>query len=132
MLPAMGMNFALYWLFVVDERQLYHGLMTELHRALSANLKVLRHRWGYSQAELAERGAVSVSYVGELEVGVKWPSAETLQRLAAALHVQPYQLLLSAEETLAYRDWLERRDLVGELAGEFGEKLLTYLKNQQS
>jgi len=106
--------------------------MTELHRALSANLKVLRHRWGYSQAELAERGAVSVSYVGELEVGIKWPSAETLQRLAAALHVQPYQLLLSAEDTLAYRDWLERRDLVGELAGEFGEKLLTYLKNQQS
>jgi transcriptional regulator with XRE-family HTH domain len=102
--------------------------MTELHRVLSANLKALRHRWGFSQAELAERGGVSVSYVGELEVGVKWPSAETLERLAKALYIQPYQLFLSAEETLAYKDWLERRDLVGEI----GEKIFAYFEKRQS
>lgn len=101
--------------------------MTELHRALSANLKVLRHRWGYSQAQLAEHGGVSVSYVGELEVGVKWPSAEILERLAKALHVQPYQLFLSSDDALAYRDWLERRDLVGEI----GEKLVAYFEKRR-
>jgi transcriptional regulator with XRE-family HTH domain len=101
--------------------------MSELRRLLSANLKALRHRWGFSQAELAERGGVSVSYVGELEVGVKWPSAETLERLAAALHVQPYQLFLSPEEVQAYQDWLERRDLVGEI----GEKLFAYFEKRR-
>lgn len=101
--------------------------MSELRRLLSANLKVLRHRWGFSQAELAERGGVSVSYVGELEVGVKWPSAETLERLANALHVQPYQLLLAPDEVQAYQDWLERRDLVGEI----GEKLFAYFEKRR-
>ena len=101
--------------------------MTELHRALSANLKVLRHRWGFSQAQLAERGEVSVSYIGELEVGVKWPSAEILERLAKALYVHPYQLLLSADDTLTYQNWLERRDLVGEI----GEKIFEYFEKRR-
>jgi transcriptional regulator with XRE-family HTH domain len=101
--------------------------MSELRKILSANLKVLRQRWGYSQAELAERGGVSVSYVGDLEVGGKWPSAETLERLAEALHVQPYQLLLSPDDEQLYHDWLERRDLVGEI----GEKLFAYFEKRR-
>jgi len=101
--------------------------MTDLHRALAANLKVFRQRWGYSQADLAEKGGVSVSYVGEIEVGVKWPSAEILERLAKALHIQAYQLFLSVDDSRSYQDWLERRDLVGEI----GEKLFAYFEKRR-
>ncbi len=121
------MVFTLCQTFVRVESGSYDGVMTELHRALASNLKALRRRWGFSQAHLAERGGVSVSYVGELEVGVKWPSAEILVRLAEALHVQPYQLFLTSSDTLAYQDWLERRDLVGEI----GEKLFAYFEKRR-
>lgn len=101
--------------------------MTELNRALAANLKFLRQRWGFSQADLAERSDISVGYVGDIEVGVKWPSAEILERLASSLHVKAYQLLLNPEETQLYLAWLERRDLVVEM----GEKIWAYFEKKQ-
>lgn len=101
--------------------------MTELSRCLASNLKIFRQRWGYSQADLAERGDVSVGYVGDLEVGGKWPSAEVLERLAEALHVQPYQFFLRPEDSSSYQDWLERRDFVVEM----GEKLWAYFEKRQ-
>lgn len=100
--------------------------MTELHRCLAANLKALRHRWGLSQADLAERSELSVSYVGEIEVAMKWPSAENLERLSKALHVKPYQLFLGADDALSYQAWLERRDQIVELA----EDLFAYFEKR--
>jgi len=104
----------------------YDGAMTDLHRCLAANLKALRQRWGFSQAELAERSDLSVSYVGEIEVAVKWPSAENLERLAKALHVRPHQLFLEPEDGANYQAWLERRDQIVELA----EDLFAYFEKR--
>ena len=100
--------------------------MTELHRCLAANLKALRQRWGLSQADLAERSQLSVSYVGEIEVAVKWPSAENLERLAKALYVKPYQLFLEPVDATSYQAWLERRDQIVEL----GEDLFAYFEKR--
>ncbi len=101
--------------------------MTDLHRSLAANLKALRTRWGFSQAELAERSDVSVSYVGEIEMALKWPQAEVLERLSRALHVEPYQLFLNPADALAHQAWLERRDQIVEL----GEDLIAYFEKRQ-
>ena len=101
--------------------------MTELNRCLAANLKVLRQRWSFSQAQLAERGEVSVSYVGDLETGAKWPSAEVLERLSSALQVKPYQLFLDPADTQAFQAWLERQDQIAEL----GEKLFGYFEKRK-
>lgn len=101
--------------------------MTELHRCLAANLKSLRLRWGFSQAELAELSGLSVSYVGEIEVSVKWPSAENLEKLAKALHVKPYQLFLDPQDALDHLSWLERRDQIVEL----GEDLFAYFEKRR-
>jgi len=100
--------------------------MTELQRRLAANLKEHRSRWGWSQADLAEQSEVSVSYVGDLETGRKWPAAETLERLAGALQVEPYQLLLSPADSRNLTAWLERRDL----AIDLGDRVLEYLKTR--
>jgi transcriptional regulator with XRE-family HTH domain len=101
--------------------------MTELHRCLAANLKALRSRWGLSQAELAEQSEVSVSYVGEIEMGVKWPQAAILERLSKALHVKPYLFFLDPADTLAHLAWLERRDQIVEL----GEDLIAYFEKRR-
>ena len=102
--------------------------MTELHRSLAANLKSFRTKWGYSQAQLAERAELSVSYIGEIEVMVKFPSAEALEKLANALHVKPYQLFLDPSDALDYQAWLERRDQVEALA----EKIFGYFENRKT
>jgi len=117
---------ALLSTFVPNRAQPYDNGMTDLHRSLAANLKNLRARWGFSQAELAERSGVSVSYVGEIEMALKWPQAEILERLSKALHVKPYQLFLDPADTLSHQDWLERRDKIVEL----GEDLFAYFEKR--
>lgn len=101
--------------------------MTEIQRALATNVRLLRKRHDWSQAELAERAGISVSYAGEIEGGVKWPAADVIDGLAKALGVGGYQLFLNPEDTKDYCDWLERRDHFVEM----GEKLLDYFEKRR-
>lgn len=101
--------------------------MTELHRSLATNVKALRTRLGWSQAELAERSQLSVSYIGDIEGGVKWPAADKIDLLARAFKIRPYQLFLDPQDTADYRAFLERRDLVQEI----GEKFLQYWEKRE-
>ncbi len=101
--------------------------MTELHRSLATNVKTLRTRLGWSQAELAERAEVSVSYIGDIEAGVKWPSAEKIASLARAFQVRDFQLLLDPGDAEDFRAWLERRDLFAEI----GEKIFDYFEKRR-
>ena len=71
--------------------------MTETQRIFIGNLKRLRKEQGLSQMKLAERCEVSASYIGEIEIGRKYPSVDTFQRLADALRVKPYKLLMDSE-----------------------------------
>lgn len=52
-----------------------------------------RLRNGWSQKELASRAGTSQSYIARLEAGDIDPQVSTLKRLAAALDVQPSELL---------------------------------------
>ena len=77
--------------------------MTELHHVLIRNLKSLRAGLGISQMDLAERAELSAGYIGEIEMGRKFPAPEVLERLAKALGVRPYRLLMAAEDVA---EWL--------------------------
>jgi transcriptional regulator with XRE-family HTH domain len=72
--------------------------VTELRRNLARAMKRRRAVLAISQAQLAERAGLSAGYVGELETGLKDPSLETLGRIADALEVKPYQLMMSDED----------------------------------
>ena len=76
----------------------YHGRVTELHRNLIRSMKRRRSFLAISQMELAERAGISPGYVGEVEMGRKYPSPDILERIAAALEVRPYRLLMSDED----------------------------------
>ncbi|MDA8424621.1 MAG: helix-turn-helix transcriptional regulator [Treponema sp.] len=69
--------------------------MTELHKNLVYNMKRLREDLAITQMELAERAEISSGYVGEIEMGRKYPTPEVLERLAEALEVRPFRLLMS-------------------------------------
>ncbi len=76
--------------------------MTDLHRNLIRNLKRSRGKLGYSQAELAEKADLSTGYIGEIEMGRKFPAPEALERLALALRTKAYRLLMGEEDV---REW---------------------------
>ena len=83
--------------------------MNEINRLLAANMKKARNLLGYSQLKLAELCDLSPSYVGDIEIGKKFPSAETLWKLSTTLHLEPHQLL--AGKANQSREWDKMRVL---------------------
>ena len=74
---------------------------------------------GFSQARLAELTGLSSGYIGDIEHGKKFPSAETFERLSAALGLRPYQLVYEADDWLVY----DKYDYISSLKAELKEKL---------
>ncbi|MDR2588750.1 MAG: helix-turn-helix domain-containing protein [Spirochaetales bacterium] len=66
----------------------------ELKRIFIDNLKKYRDREHLSQMKLAERCETAASYIGEIEIGRKFPSIEMIEKIASALHVKPHSLFL--------------------------------------
>lgn len=54
---------------------------------LAKRLKTLRKERGYTQATLAKRAGVTLSYIGRLEIGRHDPHLSTLLKLAKAMKV---------------------------------------------
>lgn len=56
------------------------------------NLKYYRKQAGFTQEKLAESIGMSTSYIGDMEARERFPSAETIDKIAGALNVRPSQL----------------------------------------
>ena len=67
--------------------------MADLQQTMGATLRRERRALGLTLKELAERAALSVVYLGEIERGKKYPSPVTLERLAEALDLTTPDLL---------------------------------------
>jgi len=93
--------------------------MTRLQEILRTNVRRARKSLGYSQMKLAELCNVSTSFVGEIELGRKFPSAETLQKLADALGLEPYQLFMDDADMAHF----ERHDVLATLSRELRQRL---------
>jgi len=79
--------------------------MADLQETLGAVIRKERRRRRRTMAWLAERAAISLVYLGEIERGKKYPSALVLERLAWALAVpMPVVLELVAHDLRAGED----------------------------
>ena len=65
--------------------------------ALGARLRELRKKKGLKLVALANKSAVSLAYVSEVERGRKLPSLEVLDRLAGALGLSVLDVLDGVE-----------------------------------
>lgn len=63
-----------------------------------ANVRHHRKLKGLSQEQLALEAGMERSYVSDVERGTRNPSVQALGRLAAALGVEPHELLLLSAE----------------------------------
>lgn len=65
----------------------------DLREVFAANLRRLRNERGLAQDDLAYEAEVSRSYLSQLEKGAFYASLKTIEKLAAALNVEPGELL---------------------------------------
>ena len=64
----------------------------ELKAMLGRNLKLLRANRQYSQAFLAEKADISITYLSRIERGLKFPKPDIITQIAAGLDVEVYEL----------------------------------------
>ncbi len=74
---------------------------TDVQRLLAKNIKDLRAKLRLTQMQLAEFCNVSTSFIGEIEICRKFPSAYTLQKIADALGVRPADLFFERDSESA-------------------------------
>ena len=72
--------------------------MDRVQKALVTNMKRFREELGYSQMKMAELCNLSTSFIAEIETGRKFPSSGSIERIATALGLQPYQLFKEGED----------------------------------
>jgi transcriptional regulator with XRE-family HTH domain len=64
----------------------------EIKAALGKNIKFLRFRRHYSQADLAEKADISITFLSNIERGLKFPKPDILSQIAESLEIQVYEL----------------------------------------
>lgn len=69
-----------------------------VQKLLIKNIKFYRKVFRFSQSDLGRKTGVSISYIGEIEIGRKFPSSKVLDKLAGAFNVDPYQLFVDREK----------------------------------
>lgn len=75
----------------------------DLRSVFISNLKKYRGELELSQMKLAEKIGTSTSYIGEIEIGKKFPSIEMVQKIADALDVPPFKLFMTESDIFKKR-----------------------------
>jgi transcriptional regulator with XRE-family HTH domain len=66
--------------------------MIPLREIFAKNLKANRKNCGLTQAKLAELADISTHYIAMMELAHNFPTAEIIERIAAALDIEIYEL----------------------------------------
>jgi transcriptional regulator with XRE-family HTH domain len=64
----------------------------DIKTAFGKNIKNLRAHRQYSQADLAERADISITFLSNIERGLKFPKPEILSKIAESLDVEIFEL----------------------------------------
>jgi transcriptional regulator with XRE-family HTH domain len=92
--------------------------MTDVRVLLARNMKRCREILGLSQMKLADRVGCSTTLIGNIEIGKRFPSAENLNKIAAALDIPPSELF--AEDSSA----IDRMQTTQELRTRLEKKVI--------
>jgi transcriptional regulator with XRE-family HTH domain len=105
-----------------------------------ANLKKIRKEKHVSQMKLAERCNTAASYIGEIEIGRKFPSIEMIEKISKALSIEAHRLFVDEstvnennEKTAAYFAGLppeSRQYLLSSIMNAINDGLLKTLTSE--
>ncbi len=63
-----------------------------IRQTLAQNIKRFRETRNMSQADLAFEAGISIPFLSDIERGNKWPSPETIEKIAGAFEIKSFQL----------------------------------------
>ena len=66
----------------------------EIKSIFVKNLKKFRKIEGISQLKLARECNTDASYIGQIEMGRRFPSIKLLEKIAKALSIEPYRFFM--------------------------------------
>ena len=73
---------------------------------------------------LAERCCTSTAYIGQIEIGNRFPSPDMIEKIAAALEIKPYLLFFDEEnETITERHLPKKMAISDSTKAELVKKL---------
>jgi len=90
--------------------------MTNIKELLGSNIKAQRRNLGISQAKLAEMVDMATNYLGLIEGGKKFPSADMIERIAVALGIDSPDLFTISPVQQEWKEYIlsKMNDLIGE------------------
>jgi transcriptional regulator with XRE-family HTH domain len=65
-----------------------------LKRVFIKNLRKFRNSRGFSQMKLAELCDTAPNYIGEIEIGRRFPSLKLIEKIGTALNMEPYRFFI--------------------------------------
>ena len=80
----------------------------------------------------AELSDLSQSYIGEIEIGRKFPSAQKLQKITDGLGMKPYQLFLDSVDQKEFNRYEVISKLYTEIKGRIDKDLEEIIKKYMS
>jgi transcriptional regulator with XRE-family HTH domain len=82
--------------------------MANLREILADNLRKNRRRCGLTQAKLAEKADVSTHFIAMIEIARKFPAPESLDKIAAALGIETWELFTGPVSPEGELMWLRQ------------------------
>jgi transcriptional regulator with XRE-family HTH domain len=95
--------------------------VANIKEILAQNLKDHRKRLGITQSLLAEKAGMSTQYLGMIEIARNFPTADVLERLAAALGIKANELFSVADSPEIAMEQLQMAIL-----GKIDQKLVDF------
>jgi len=89
------------------------------------NLKEFRKKEGLTQMKLAEYCNTATSYIGDIEIGRRFPSMEMIEKMANILRIEPYHFFKNAKDI---KTDLETDNLFPRLPNSMKKQIHTQIK----
>ena len=92
-----------------------------IRNVIARNVKKYRKLIQLTQENLAELADVSNTYIANIECGQTWISDKTLEKIAAALHIEEYLLFIPEEGIITDSETIKKK-----------QKLIEFLKSREN
>jgi transcriptional regulator with XRE-family HTH domain len=80
----------------------------ELRAILGKGIRFYRQQRQLSQAALAEKANISITFLSNIERGIKYPTSDTLSSIASVLDIEVYELFRHDHSPAKQRTLFER------------------------
>jgi transcriptional regulator with XRE-family HTH domain len=93
-----------------------------IKQTLGKNIKSIRARRGLSQAALAEKAGISITFLSNIERGLKYPLPDILSKIANTLDVEVNQLFV------AHTSSNEGKKLLRNMSDDFTQSVIATME----